>query len=314
MMMKKLSLFHSGHAPKNHLSVRHAFAMAAILAGFLATSPTAVASAYVQGTYSESCVVVSTTLCSTPPNLFGIPQGPSFTYDNRYHGEGSYPFEPGNFTTADTHLFVSVSPGSFHAIGETAASLQMSLVHGLPQVIAFGTVQLYVDSFDVIHFTSGTLAVGTPVSYEITGVLDSTLTGACDSSGGNPPGAFAALSIAGVTQAGDLYHSTCGDGSDHMTVTRTLMTSVGGSLPLQFNFQIASTSGIGTAAAFATSAHSVNAANSGMVYINVLTPGVDLTSDSGYSYAPAAAVPEPPSGVVIAGGLLLAVLSSRRRR
>jgi len=313
-MMKMGAFFHSGHANNSHLRARHAFGIAATLAGVLVTSQTAAASAYVQGTYAESCVVVSATLCSTPPNLFGISQAPGFTYDNRYHGEGSYPFEPGNFTTADTHLFVSVSPGSFHAVGETAASLQMSLVHGLPQVIAFGNVELNVDSVDRIPFRSATLAAGTPVSYEITGVLDSTLTGNCDASSGSGPAAWVALAIAGVAQPGDLYHSTCGDGSDHMVITKTLTSSVGANLELQFNFQMRSTSGIGTAAAFATSAHTVNAANSGMVYINVLTPGVTFTSDSGYSYAPTT-VPEPASGAMLgAGGLLLAVFSSRRWR
>ena len=283
---------------------------AALVLAIGATAPSAVGSALVNGWYAQSCLVAGTGLCSTPPNLFGIPPSPSFTYDRAYHGEASYPFEPDNFTTADSHLSFFVSPGTFHALAETAASLTMGHPHGLGQTIAFGVARLNVDASDTLHFVSSLLPPGTPITYQITAVLDSTLSGDCNANTDHPIGDYASLVLWGITTPGQLTHSTCGHGSDHMTVSSTRTSAVGNQVNLLYNFQVFSESGISVAAPYAASAHAVRALNSAEVYINVLTPGVTFTSDSGWAYT---AAPEPLSTALVASAFLI-LISVRRAR
>jgi hypothetical protein len=293
--------------------IRLALALAPILLGLAATSRVASASAFVQGTYDQRCVVYPLVLCTPPPFPKGIPQAPSVNLDLTFHGENFAPLD-GTTTTADTHLFISADPSTVHARGETAITFSMTPpIHALAEVVTFATAGFNLDAFDVLHFASGTLAPGTVFSFQISEILDSTITGACDASS-EGPSAFAAYTVFGVSLPG-LYHSSCGDGSAHMSASTTFSSTVGGTVGLQTNFQMRSVSGFGSnlqGFSSFSSAHSVDASNTGAVYITILTPGVTFTSDSGASYQ---AAPEPGSVVLLGGGcLILAAGAVRRRR
>ena len=243
----------------------------------------------------------------------GIPQAPSVNLDILHNGQNFAPLD-GLTTTAETHLVVTANTAQVHALAETAITFLMNPpTHALGEIVTFAVAGLNLDAFDNIHFASGTLAPGTPISFQISEILDSTITGPCDATSDGPAG-FASFGIfAGSLPV--LYHTSCGIGSDHMSASATLSSTVGGTLGLQTNFQMTSTSGFGSNLQGLSSfnnAHTVDASNTGAVYITVLTPGVTLTSDSGASYTSA---PEPGSVVLLGGGcLILAAGAVRRRR
>jgi hypothetical protein len=215
-----------------------------ILLGLAATSRVASASAFVQGTYSQSCVVYPLILCSQPPNLFGIPQAPSVTLDILHNGQNFAPLD-GVTTTAETHLVVTANTAQVHALADTAITFLMNPpTHALDQIVTFAVAGLNLDAFDNIHFASATLAPGTSISFQISEILDSTIVGPCDATSDGPAG-FASFGIfAGSLPV--LYHTSCGIGSDRMSASATFSSTVGGTLGLQTNFQMKSTSGFGS--------------------------------------------------------------------
>ena len=125
------------------------------------------------------------------------------------------------------------------------------------------------------------------------------------------PVAFVQMATTTGGSVGAVTHSTC-EGADLMTSTQVFHSTVTAPGDPGFGIQTSISIKIGASIetpASGTHRQTLDASETGLVVVNVLTPGVTFTSDSGYAYA--APVPEPASPWLMAGGL--AALAGRRR-
>jgi PEP-CTERM motif len=169
---------------------------------------------------------------------------------------------------------------------------------------------------DVIHFGSGNLAPGTPISFTMTEYLDSTITataaGICNLpiGLGYTPNGSASISV--LNNGGPAYgsfalnpiaHDSCGRGSDLLSLSGTFQSTVGGDFALLVQFSLSASAGAGNAptGTTVTGQTTVDAGNTGFLTVQVLTPGVTFTSDSGASFS----VPEPATGLLLFVGTAL---------
>src|ERR1035438_3806754 len=148
----------------------------------------------------------------------------------------------------------------------------------------------WIEFIDYLEFTSSTLPVGTPVDYLVTAELHDTISTdeTC------PTGASGAqLEVSGGLVISDnICNPINASQRTRSVLLHTVTTSVGGFLGSDPTL-VATLSMTAYAGTFFKSTHSVvDASNTGLVYVTVLTPGVDFKSASGASYA-AAAVPDP---------------------
>jgi hypothetical protein len=273
---------------------------------------------YVQGIYQQPCNVLGGLIC-VPTGIINVPQAPSFSLDNDQHVQNHYQPDSGTdiFVSLDDHLivnagFVNGSTGIFHAFGATTATYTANLIGGFglfPTGVAGGQNLLQLTAFDTVHFGSATLSPGTAISLQLTEILDSTITGPCEA---NAPASAQFNVLSHFMPV--LFHTNCGNGSDHMSSTTVFASTVGGSIGIDYDFRITSTAGVACCASgpgIASDAHTVDASNTGAFFITVLTPGVTLTSDSGYNYQ-AANVPEPATLALLCAGCLMLCASRFR--
>jgi hypothetical protein len=219
-----------------------------------------------------------------------------------------------NFT--QTYTFVNI-------IGQTIA-----ITHNNPYYAA-GNSQGTAEFHDVLHITSPTLPANAPVVIKVHFVLDSNLSPTLVL----PPGetAYSSASATGQLSAGStrpLGHdglsgsvglSGTNDGADPIINSEALLgTFVGDSIDLAGFLQVDATAfctvdqdpytfalyGATSSDAFA------NAANTMHSYVEVITPGVSFTSESGATYV--ADVPEPASLAVLALAAPLVLLRRHR--
>jgi hypothetical protein len=175
-------------------------------------------------------------------------------------------------------------------------------------------------SFDVsddIHFTSQTLSAGTPVSFLLTETLDSTISattpGTCSLpiGEGYNPGVEAEMEMFNnQTLLGAVTHDSCGRGSDSMTLSSMLSSTVGGTFEVGANLSLYTTASVllnGTS----TNTGILNASDTGTLTIQVLTPGVGFYSDSGATYS---GVPEPSAAVLVLFGAAVGAWRKRAAR
>jgi hypothetical protein len=283
---------------------------------FLAV-PAVAASGFVSGIYQQVC---STTYDSCGP-LGGVPPAQGSIWEiatPHYALTTEYAPVPGvvETFTADTQLIASLSPGNLHAYATSGASITNPQTGFSPGAITRGYSSLSVSVFDNLHFQSAALPAGADVSFELTGILHSTIT--ADQTGNCATGPAASASM--VIQAGSFQfapgtfvHTSCGQGSDLMTATQVFHATVGGpAFGIVTSFALAADAGlqVGFTSSYSQAVRqTVDASNTASIVINVLTPGVGFASDSGYLYGP---VPEPTPWRLMAGGL--AALAAWRRR
>lgn len=289
-------------------SVLGSFATLLALCGLAPHARAASGTFGVQGIYALECDVYPMVFCSPFPLQTGIPLAPAFSLDRHYHGENSF---NGIATTADVQLTIDAAADAIRVKANTAGTFAQDPVRGLEQHVSSSYATLVLDTMDVIHFNASTLDPGSSVAFEVTEVLDSTVSGVCVA--GSEPGARVSYYIVGLPV---LSHTTCGHGSDHLWATGSFTAQVGAAVPLMGNLQMGVFSGFGSGnaqgLATASDQHGVDASSTAAVYIRVLTPGVTFSSDSGAIYQP---VPEPGSASLWAGGaLLLAGVRRWRRR
>jgi len=297
--------------------------LATILIGLVGGCRTASAGTYyIGGNYQQVCGVFHSVICSgSTGSIVYIPQAPSFSLDNDIQVQNHYHPDSGTdmFLTADTHMvvnaaFVNGDTGIFHAFGSATATYNATLI-GLfdhfPTSVAGGQSVLQLTAHDNVQFGSGTLPPGTAISVQYTEVLDSTITGPCN--GGPSSAQFSVFNGALPV----LYHTGCGTGSDHMSATTVFSSTVGESIGIDYDFRINAASGVSCCASgpgSGSDAHTVDASNTGALFITILTPGVFLISDSGYNYQPPN-VPEPATfGLLCVGCLMLCANRFRRGR
>lgn len=207
--------------------------------------------------------------------------------------------------TADAYMSANLSHGSFHASAYTAASINNTSSFGNT---ARGLAELHIQAFDLLRFSS-TLPPGTDIAFEVTLTLHSILDTSyvpsnCGTTSANAT--YAYINLDGSFQpngSATLGHTSCGNGSEFMTSTTVRHATVGTDYMLVTGFGIQADSGI--SGRFADSEHAnVDASHTGSVHINVLTPGVTFTSDSGATYAPpVSTVPEPSTLLLLIPGL-----------
>lgn len=172
---------------------------------------------------------------------------------------------------------------------------------------------------DAFLFTSAVLPDGSPVTFQLTAVLHSTLaatvTGVCTASGYAPAGA-AGLAMTGPAQASlftPLSHDTCGLGADVMSLTGVFSGAIG--VPFGFRTTLAVNSSVARAWQDGPGEDYsiVDAGATANIFVTVLTPNVNFSAESGAAYTdPHSQVPEPSTVLLLFGMFALAVLRRRR--
>jgi hypothetical protein len=221
--------------------------------------------------------------------------------------------------SASLSMYGSATPGQLHAFGYTTAMWNGSAP---PLDAASSFVELSFQWSDSLTFQSTSLAFGAPVSYTLEYVLDSTLNETATLCAGRPVGDAApapSIVLTGVGNTTELIRSPCGlpgSGSDHMVATVTFMSTVGGSPLIQEGLSIAGSTAAGGGNPDLAESMTVNAADTGSLYVLVNTPNVTFTAASGATYQPTstAPVPEPTTLTLTALGLAGVVSRYRLRR
>jgi hypothetical protein len=186
----------------------------------------------------------------------------------------------------------SASAGALHAFA--TASVSPSVSYGS------AAAQAYASYTDAIH-------VDVPADFgPVTLRFGISLAGACLFDGRAGGGVIGSGCSAGErldgrdTTLGKDFTLTLGDAGQAVT---TIVTRPGATIGFQTSLLVG---GYSHWAPFTAAYY-----DTGHVYIESLTPGVSLTSDSGHNYAP---VPEPATWALMLGGLTCAGLYGRRRR
>jgi hypothetical protein len=240
------------------------------------------------------------------------------------------PLLPGFVQTraVDTQLIADLSPGNLHAYATSGATLTNPNAGIDPGGLIRGYSRLDVSSIDHLTFLSSTLPAGSDVTYELTGILHSTI--AADQTGGcaaGDPAASAAMTVGAGFEGigisfqfapGTFLHTSCGLGGDLMTATQVLHATIGGPrVGILTNFSIFADAGLQNLPGVPytqTVRQTVDASNTGSIMIRVLTPGVTFASASGYGYGPLDSVPEPAGWTLMITGLGGVGASLRRLR
>ena len=216
--------------------------------------------------------------------------------------------------TADALLYGSATPDIIHGYVQSTDNVTdgPDAPPGGLSVSSFADFGF--DISDAIHFTSGTLANGTSVSFMITETLDSAISatsaGDCQSGLSYSPNGEATLQMFesdGSFLLGELDHDSCGAGSDAMTLSGTFTSTVGAAFGFETAFDLYSTAGETLPG---TSQTTVDATDTGSITIQVLTPNVGFFSDSGADYS---GVPEPSTGILGLGGAAFVAFAALRR-
>ncbi len=297
-------------------NVNRLFLLAVGLIGLGAFAPAARADSFVSGTYTQTCYTYYLQVCGTVQG--SVPQTSSYSYSHTSDGTTGTTNPGAVFTSAHSVLTFDATPGEYHGLAEGDVQVENNTGASLADAVVGASATVDVSGTDTIHFASGILTAGTAVDFTVTEVLDSSILGSCGENGGptgtpdDPSAAFAFFQVTGLTA---LSHNSCGTGSDHMTATATLHSTVGGDLQLVSRFYIHAISALGYPDVPFNSLYSVNhssdASDTGAIFITVLTQGVTLTSDSGAAYTTA---PELGSIQLLCAGIALLGIARQRQK
>lgn len=267
------------------------------------------AAASISGTYTLGCTAASGN-AQCFPGVFATgsidPANP--TYTSPHYSVSVDPPIYNEHYDAGAYASFDLRHDNLHAYLSSSASILNPVSGVAVDWISRGYAALDASVTDALSFSSSTLAPGSNVAFTITGVLHSVIQTNHILCNANGPNAWAAMTINGVG-SGRWYHSTCGDGSDVMESTLTFHSTVGGHFGIATTFQLVADSIIQKPAG-GSYVTTVDAQNTARLYVNVLTPGVSFTSDSGAAYS-AAAVPEPSAALLVLPAL--GALWARRR-
>jgi hypothetical protein len=216
-------------------------------------------------------------------------------------------------TSASSTLTFDLNPGLLHIFEDSKIDFtDTSAQFALQNDVESASAQANVDTFDILHFQSLSLANGAPISFSISEVLDSTVSG-CDAYGTS---AIAMQVEGGLTGLTTLTHD-CNQGSDHMSGSRIFTSTVGGSLGITTTFSAQASASfdyrsvLGLIPIIRTCGQR---SAYGAVYVNILTPDVTLTSDSGQTYQLPVTTPEPGSLTLLGLGCISLVAGVVRNK
>ena len=277
------------------------------IAGLLSLcSPIVSLAASISGDYTIGCLAGFSEYCLAGTfQFFRIGPAASVTLDtpkfSAVADRPSYAFTNEHYDAA-AFLSLDLHPDNLHAYASTTASILRPDNGVNIGWLSRGYVRLDVTSSDTLRFASDVLAAGSDVTFSITGILDSKIS-TTKAFCGDGPNAWAGLTIsaAGSTFApGTFYHSSCGNGSDRMAKTATFHSTVGADISLAARLQLVSDSVVQkpNSGSYTTT---VDASNTALILVRVLTPGVTFSSASGATYA----APEPGMFLPLAVGLAL---------
>ena len=272
----------------------------------LCAAPRVSADNHVSASYGQVCQLYSGVSCGFT-QVSG--EWPTLSYAHTYEGQNIDP-ALGTFTHALSTLTIDAGPSAFHVTALGLFDFVDSAQWALPDDVTYANANADLIGTDRIHFHSGSLAPGTPLSFVVHSTLDSIVSGGCNNFGS------ANVYFALFTNHSILKHDGCGVGSDHMSATTTFASVVDGQFDLESRLIVSAGSGVtGQDVLGVTSlhvSHQADAAHTATLWIEVLTPGVTFTSDSGASYA--APVPEPAAALLLGLGVAVLLAVLRRSR
>jgi hypothetical protein len=188
-------------------------------------------------------------------------------------------------------------------------SVNQGAVHGLAQSGVGSGGQANFAGFWNDAITVGGLPAGTPVSIRITDSMHSFVSAVQQ---GSSASAVSQLEIffGGNNYFLDLSNTTTNLQNGFQTASMTIQCSSGPLSCFSFNEELA----LRTASFGVAGQATADAQNTNIVFIDILTPGATISSQSGVAYASTSAVPEPATAVPVLTAIAALLFFKRGKR